>query len=164
MSSSSSCHCQISVEGARISTGLLSSIEHKRRRRHRQRFTQPDVIRDQVTRTAVQAEVLDTSLDKALLPWAQDLASLIDRAIGEDRLGRNCALPSLTRFLDGAILAALGHCAHVLNHSIRKINALLPEVVEFIAHPLRCRRIVVGPEDFIGVAQRRGTVIEAADK
>ena len=52
----------------------------------------------------------------------------------------------------------------MLHHGIGKVDAMHPEMLELLAHPLGRLGIVVGPEDLVGMAQARGAVVEAADK
>ena len=47
---------------------------------------------------------------------------------------------------------------------IRQIDALCPEMLELVADPIGRGRIIVAPQDFVGVAEARGGIVHAADE
>ena len=52
----------------------------------------------------------------------------------------------------------------MLHHRVGEIDALRPEMFELLAHPARRGFVLVAPENFVGVPQTGGGIVEAADE
>ncbi len=111
----------------------------------------------------MQPPIVDAGLDEPLLPRPQDLPALVDRPLGEHGVDRHAAVGP-ARLLDRAILDAVRHRRDMLDDRVRQVDALPPEMLEFLAHPFGRMRVVVAPEDFVGVPEGGGRVVDAADE
>ena len=68
---------------------MIEQGKHKNRCREREGFAKPDIVGQQIACLAMKAVVDNASLDEALLPGPENLAALIDGAIGENSFGRD---------------------------------------------------------------------------
>ena len=118
LSGSSTCHCSVSVDGQRISTGAI--VEQDRdhgARRERQRLADADFVGEQQPRLSVGLAVLQEHRHERTLPRLKLFAASVDRAFGQRggrAVPRACASSkristrSATRLISSTIASGSG--------------------------------------------------------
>ena len=136
---------------------VVEHRQHQRRRRHRQRLAEARHRRRSGSAPCRAAGNPRRRSRQTLLPRAQDLAALVDRPIGEHRLGRHAALASLARFLDRAILVRASPSRRRASPRHREDRCLAPRSARTRRAPTAPRQHRRRPRGF----HRRGVSPEA---
>ena len=142
-------------------TGAISEqARQDRRRRERERLSQPDLVRQKKPDGAVLLALLHEEGDERLLPRHQRLAARIDRRLRHRGRGQRAG----RHVLDAPELGAAGATIDLADDRVGKRNALCPQVLELAAHPRDGLGIVVFPDDLVVLAPALARFVVAADE
>ena len=140
LSSSSSCLCQ---SGLRVRVSTLVVVEkrqHQSCRGPRRRRSGTTLCR--------QACGHQCTSERTALPRTKNLTALVDWPSCEHGIWSNIT-GGIPRRLDRAVFDTACHRSDVLDHRVRQIDTLHPEMLELFAHPIRGARIIVPPNDAV---------------